>query len=92
MDVQKDWKNLAANPEAFGEEEKGLWLRLEPILNELLAELKSNGKIETVFVPRDMENLQVVIENHQKCVKNYNLLVQIGKDTQRSAKSWKRRH
>lgn len=86
MDVQRDWKELAANPEAFGEEERELWLKLEPILNELLAELKANGKIETVFIPKDIENLQVVVENHQKCVKNYNLLVEIGKDTQRSAK------
>jgi hypothetical protein len=80
----KDWKRLAANPETFGEQEKALWLKIEPILNELLDELKANGKIETIFIRRDMENLEVVLENHQKCVKNYNLLVDVGKDTQQA--------
>jgi hypothetical protein len=81
----RDWKDLAANPDAFGQKEKELWLKVEPILNDLLNDLKANGKIETVFVRKDMQNLQVVVENHQKCVKNYNLLIEVGKNNQRSA-------
>lgn len=86
MGDPRDWKGLAANPDAFGEKEKELWLKVEPIVNDLLNDLKANGKIEIVFVRKDMENLQVVVENQQKCVKNYNLLIDVGKDGQRSAR------
>lgn len=47
-----------ANPEALGEKEKQLWVRLEPIVQDLLDELKDAGKIESVFPPAKMALLQ----------------------------------
>jgi len=77
--LSKDWTKLAANPDdAFGKKEKALWLKLEPIIGELLDELKGHGKIETVFVGAEMDDLEVVIRNQQKCALNYNRLIHAG--------------
>ncbi len=43
-----------ANPDALGEKEKQLWVKLEPLVQDLFNELKAAGKIESVFVPADM--------------------------------------
>ena len=75
--MNKDWSDLAANPEAFGEKEKQLWLKVEPILHELLDELKKNGKIETVYVRSEMIGLGAVIENLNNCSRNHNLLLHV---------------
>jgi hypothetical protein len=45
--ASRDWDDLAANPKAFGEVEKKLYSTVEPILHELLDELKTNNRIET---------------------------------------------
>jgi len=51
-----------ANPEALGEKEKQLWVRLEPIVQDLLDELKDAGKIESVFPPAKMALLQATFD------------------------------
>src|SRR2546426_11111432 len=50
------------NPEALGEKEKQLWVRLEPIVQDLLDELKDAGKIESVFPPAKMALLQATFD------------------------------
>jgi hypothetical protein len=54
---------LIENPEALGSSEKKLVRRIEPILNELLEELKANGKIETSFTGSELEHANSITEN-----------------------------
>jgi hypothetical protein len=69
------WKSLAANPEAFGEAEKKLYSTLEPILCEMLDELKTNNRIETVYVRAELDDLMVVLHSLEDCGRSYNLLL-----------------
>jgi len=48
-----DWSLKVANPEAFGEAEKEQWVRVQPILTEVLDELWEADKIETVYEPAE---------------------------------------
>jgi len=57
-----DWSKKFANPEAFGEAEKELWNKIEPVLREVLDELKSQNNIETVFVKSKVEYLRACIQ------------------------------
>ena len=84
--MSKDWSELVANPESFGGSEKALWLKLEPILHELLEELKKNGKIETVYVATELDGLHAVIETMKDLGNNYNLLLHISDDYAKNAK------
>jgi hypothetical protein len=52
-----DWSSRVANVDAFGEKEKELWNQIEPILNDVLDELKRNGFIETIFVQKEADAL-----------------------------------
>jgi hypothetical protein len=51
------WKDKVGNPDAFGDVEKKLWNEIEPLLNDLLDELKAAGKIETIYTPVETQNL-----------------------------------
>jgi len=73
--ASRDWKDLAANPEAFGEAEKKIYSTLEPILCELLDELKTNNRIETVYVNAELDDLRVVLHSLEDCGRNYNLIL-----------------
>lgn len=73
-DIRK-WEDFAANPEAFGKSEKELWVKLEPILQRLFDELKANGKIETVYVASELDDLGVVLRSLENCSRNHNLLL-----------------
>lgn len=70
--MSKDWTMLVANPDAIGDKEKELGLELQPILNELLEELKKNGKIETVYIKSELDGLESMIEYLNKCSMNHN--------------------
>jgi len=76
-DSQDYWKVRAANPEAFKESEKKLWKEIEPILFELLDELKAKGKIETSYVPIEKQHLGNVMENMNIVSMNNNLLLHL---------------
>ncbi|MGA2308052.1 MAG: hypothetical protein ABSG57_00715 [Candidatus Bathyarchaeia archaeon] len=65
------------NPEALGGQEKKLWKKIEPILDELLEELKAKGKIETSYVESKVNHLKSIIENLNMISINNNLLVHI---------------
>jgi hypothetical protein len=79
MTPPRDWADLAANPDAFGDKEKSLWLKVEPVLGELLDELKSNGKVETVLLPAETDDLGIAIRTQQNCAMNYNRLINASK-------------
>ena len=51
------WEERVANPEALGDREKTLWKKIEPVLSEVLNEIKANGKIETVYVKAERDRL-----------------------------------
>lgn len=68
------------NPEFLGQSEKEIWLKIEPILIELLDELKANGKIETVFTKAKIEHIQNIMLNLNQIALNQNLLLDIAKD------------
>lgn len=65
------------NPEALGEAEKKLWKKIEPILCELLDELKANGKTEVSLAPIEMKHLNSLIDNYNQTSTNHNLLVHL---------------
>lgn len=69
---------LIENPEALGLSEKKLLRRIEPILNELLEELKANGKIETHFTRSELEHANSITENLHAIGTNNNLLIHTG--------------
>ena len=71
------WKERVPNPEALGESEKNLWKKLEPILVELLDELKANGKIETNFTLIETQHLGSLMENLNHISMNHNTLIHI---------------
>jgi hypothetical protein len=76
------WESRVLNLEALGEGEKKLWLQIEPILNELLDELKAKGKIEVSFVKSEKDQLKNVLDNlHQVSVTN-NTLIHLFEKTQ----------
>ena len=63
------------NPEAVGEAEKALWAQIETLLNDLLDELKSNGKIETVYTFAESAKLHDVIMTLDNIGKSHNALL-----------------
>jgi len=74
------WKNRVLNVDSLGEGEKALWSKIEPILNEVLDELKTNGKTETSFVKSQYDHLGSVLDNLNQVALNSNLLIDaIGK-------------
>jgi hypothetical protein len=74
------------NPEAMGESEKKIWKRCEPILNELLEELKANGKIEISYTQSEADHLNGIIENLNLIGTNNNLLINQGESIEKAGK------
>ncbi len=79
-DEAEYWKKRVVNPDALGGAEKAIWTKLEPILNELLDELKANGKIEIVYTRAKTDHIQNIINNLNIIAINHNLLSDISKD------------
>lgn len=73
-DSEESWKSIIQNPEAMGPNEKALWKKIEPILCELLDELKEKGKNEISFIPTKEEYLKNVMDNLIEINKNRNIL------------------
>ena len=76
------WNQRVANPEALGEGEKEFWNKIEPIINELLEELKANGKIEISFTHDEKQQLDNVLDNLTQTGKSLNLLFGLFKDAE----------
>lgn len=69
----------AENPEALGKGELDYWKEVAPIINDLLDELKANGKIETSFTKSEIEHMTHVMDNLYRLGKNSNLLINLFK-------------
>lgn len=80
----ENYLRLLENPEALGKKEKELLKEIEPIIHELLDELKVNGKIETVFVPAKKKHMENIMNNVYQLEKNGNLLTDILKPSESS--------
>lgn len=78
--VMSSWENKVANPDALGEAEKKLWKEIEPLLNELLDELKVNKKIETAYTQVEMDSLGRVLEKLDKFSLAHNQLIDLFKN------------
>jgi hypothetical protein len=68
---------LVENPEALGKREQELWNEIEPIILELLDELKANRKIETVFPNTKIEHMRNVMNNIYQLGINSNWLLHL---------------
>ncbi|MEM2146271.1 MAG: hypothetical protein QW279_12985 [Candidatus Jordarchaeaceae archaeon] len=63
------------NREALGLAEKKLWSEIEPILIELLEELKKKEKIKIVYSKSELDHLCNLLTNVTQLSQNYNLLL-----------------
>jgi len=86
--MTKKWDELVGNPEVMGEMEKKRWDELEPILRELLTELRKNGKLETVYLPVEIEGLRVIVQTLKDCSSNYNLLLHVSDNSKDNYKAF----
>ena len=76
MAITEDiWKNRVLNAEALGEGEKKLYCEIEPILNELLDELKAKGKIKVSFTTDGQQHLKSILDNVEQVSVNHNILI-----------------
>src|SRR2546422_8387592 len=73
-----------ANPEALGEKEKELCVKLEPMVKEILDELKTAGKIESVFVRREMDLLSLTLHKLDEFSMVHNILIHLFDSPSRS--------
>lgn len=74
------WEDKVANPEALGEAEKQLWKEIEPVLNDLLDELKANGKIETIYTFSESASLVKTLDKLDEIGYAQNTLLHIFRD------------
>jgi hypothetical protein len=80
-----DWSSRVANVDAFGEKEKELWNQIEPILNDVLDELKRNGFIETIFVQKEVDALWYCISKQDTFSHVSNVLLHLS-DKEKASK------
>jgi hypothetical protein len=71
------WKDRVLNPNALRQGEKDLWKQIEPILSDLLDELKANGKIEISFTSIEMKHLGSLTDSMSQTSMNYNSLINL---------------
>jgi hypothetical protein len=83
-DSEDYWKERVVNPKAFGDKEKELWKQIEPILFELLDEVKANGKIKTAFFPDEMKHIGSIVDNYNQTSLNHNLLLHLADSLEKS--------
>jgi hypothetical protein len=65
------------NPKALGDAEKALWKKIEPVLNNVLDELKANKKLETIHVKTEMHRLSGPIKMLSETSTTHNILIDI---------------
>src|SRR5437867_3005831 len=75
-----------ANPDALGEKEKELWVKLEPMVQEVLDELKTAGKIESVFVQAEMDLLTITLHKLDEFSLVHNVLINLFDSPSKSKK------
>lgn len=52
------WKKYIANPEAIGDSEKPVWMKLQRVINDILIELKTNNKLEINFTHSELVHVK----------------------------------
>jgi hypothetical protein len=78
MSDSKDFfKGRVGNPEAHGQGEKELWIKIEPIVCELLDELKINNKVKTSFTHTEIEHFYSITGNLNQLSLNNILLLNL---------------
>jgi len=83
MELDSDsWEQRVANPQALRKAEKTLWKKIEPVLNDVLEEIKTNGKIETIYVKAEMDRLSGPIKTLEETGATHNVLIHIFKRPQ----------
>lgn len=75
MKNENYWKKHYLNPEEVSENEKTLWLKIEPLVINLLDELKANGKIRTTYKRLENSHLVNIFLNRNEIVKNFNVFM-----------------
>jgi hypothetical protein len=79
------WKKCLINPEeALGEADKSFWIKIEPLLIELLDELKRKGKIEIVYTPIESRHLVNIVLNRNQIIMNFNVLARNTETTEKA--------
>lgn len=71
------WESKIANPDALAEVDKKLWNEIEPLLNNLLDELKANGKIETIYTQSERDTLGSVLKKLDNFSSAHNTLIEL---------------
>lgn len=61
----------------LGDRERKLWGEIEPILEDLLDELRKNGKIETVYVKSEIDKLRAVLKKVEDIGNAHNILLDL---------------
>lgn len=59
-------KRGITNPEAHGQGEINLWLQIEPILIDLMEELKKNGKVKTSFYQEEIDHFKNMLDTNRQ--------------------------
>jgi hypothetical protein len=76
MKTDDYWERNLLNAQVYGEAQKEYWLKIEPIMQSLLEELKINGKLRPSIEFTETENnhLMNIFLNRNKIIENFNVL------------------
>ena len=80
-----DWSRRVGNPAALGVREMELWIAIEPVLQEVLDELKENDLIETVFAQKETEALWSCIVKQDAFSNVSNFLLHLSESREKAA-------
>jgi hypothetical protein len=81
MSAPKDFfKGRVGNPEAMGQAEKDEWLKIEPVIFELVDELKSENIFRTSFDDEEIKHIRNMMDNVNQLSWNNALLFNIAAD------------
>jgi len=71
------WERKVANPDKLGPKEKELWKKIEPILSNLLDEIKGNRKLKTIYVKAEMDRIYDVLKANEETGITHNILINL---------------
>lgn len=75
--ASSSWADKVSDPKLLGEGERRFWNEIEPILRELIDELKTSQKIETVFTFSESERLVRTMKKLDEIGYAHNALIHI---------------
>jgi hypothetical protein len=71
------WERKVANPDKLGPKEKEFWKKIEPILSNLLDEIKGNRKLKTIYVKAEMDRIYDVLKANEETGITHNILINL---------------